>query len=177
MSFLQKMKSLPHTVAVGSAHLGPENYPAPIYNRGPLGFLINKGEKWGGSFFWGFAKGYWREKTVVRGIPLDLLVGGALTVLSAGLTIATRGKSRLAPHLDALGDSGVMSFWNSWGAAWGTKKSGRQVFILDEGKAPPSPLPPGLHREQAVLGEIPPIQGEHSVLSDEDIMKWTAPRQ
>lgn len=161
-SFLVRMKS-------GSRHLQAEPRPG-------LGhFLVGRGERYAGAALFGALKGYYREKTLIGGkVPLDALAGVGLTLLSAGLTIAagSRGhRSGLASHTLALGDAGVMSWLNSKATAWGTKKSGRQVYVLDAGAKPPGALPPGMTQ----VAGLPPMVGG-AYLSADEIQHYTSSR-
>ena len=124
---------------------------APLqHGRGGLSFLMSKGERYAFAGGFGFVKGYYREKSLIRGwLPTDLAVGVGATLLGAIAQVVSRGGVRpglvasLAPHLDSLGDAGVMSWANSIGAAWGAKKSGRQVLVLNEGAKAPAQIPAG----------------------------------
>lgn len=161
-SFLQRMKS-------GSHHL--QDQP-----RAGLGhFVVGRVERYAGAGLFGALKGYYREKTLIGGkIPLDALAGGLATALSAGLMIMAGSKGRrsqLAPHMLALGDAGLMSWINSKATAWGTKQSGRQVYVLDAGAKPPGNLPAGMTQ----VAGLPPMVGG-AYLSADEIQHYTAGR-
>jgi hypothetical protein len=145
------------------------------HRRGPVPYLVHKGERYLSSFAFGAAKGYYRERTLLGGrVPLDLAVGGTLTLGAALLNIyaGMHGRrSTLAEHLDPVGDSGVTSWINSMGAAWGAKKSGRQVLVLNAGATAPAQLPAGFTR----VAGIPQHLGG-AFLSDEQIANYNAGR-
>lgn len=161
MDILGKIKAVPRTVRAG--------LPALQYGRGGWSYLVNKGERYVGAAVFGAAKGLWREKAGfhVRGhfIPYDIAVGTGLTLIGAGLTVASQGRSRLASHLDAVGDAGVMSFIGSVAAAWGAKTAGREVYVLDKGAKPQ--IPAGLSKQTWLAG-LPLAEGG-ACLTDEDI--------
>lgn len=134
-------------------------------------YAIDKGERYGGALLFGFLKGYYREKAMIKGIPVDALAGGALLIGGAVLAMVSKGRSGLLPHMNALGDAGVSSWLNSIGAAWGAKKSGRQVYVLNKGATAPAALPAGM----TAVGEIPQA-AMGSVLSPADIANYTESR-
>ncbi len=158
-------------------HVG--NYPwlvrrdySGLSGAGPLGFVVDKGERYAGALAFGAAKGYYRERFVWKGYGGDLWLGASLTLGSALLQIFSGGRSQIAPHAERLGDAGVMSYLNSIGAAWGNKKAGRIVQVLEGGR--PSPA---LSSAAAapVLGAIPPAMGG-AVLTADEIARYSAPR-
>jgi hypothetical protein len=115
-------------------------------------------------------------------VPVDALAGGGLTIASALLQLYSNGRSPLASHLGAVGDSGMTSWINSVFAAWGAKKSGRTVYVLDAGaKAPPLPAgmrqPPTSVTGDELVGEIPAAAVGTAFLSAEDIAQYRAPRK
>src|SRR5579871_259834 len=147
MSFLAKLK-----------------YAAPaVHHRyGLSGYLIGKGEKYAGAALFGYLKGYYREKTLVNGVPVDLLAGVALTAGSVLSQAMSGGRSKYACHMDSLGDAGLMSYFNSLGAVYGTKKSGRQVVVgPSTAKAPPGFNP------TTVMGSLPQAVGGAFLTPDE----------
>ena len=145
-----------------------------IDGHGPLGFVVDKGERYGAAFGFGALKGYYREKFVKRGVGLDLWIGGALTLLSAALSMLSGGRSSIAPHIERIGDAGVSSYLNSMGAAWGTRKSGREVYVLSAGSPRPAQLPAGMSK--SVIGEIPPIPSGAAYLTPDEIAFFSGPR-
>ena len=162
MSFYAKMKR-------GSgAMLATRSGVPGVANNGVAGFLVDKGERYAGASLFGFLKGYYRDKAMVRGIPVDVLAGGALTVVGAILSGLSGGTSQLAPHLNRFGDAGVMSYLNSRLAGYGMKKAGRSVYVLD-GTAPGA-LPAGMKKVD-MLGAIPAAMGG-AYLSADEIAKY-----
>jgi hypothetical protein len=139
---------------------------------GVQGYIVDKGERYAGAAAFGFIKGYYREKAMIRGIPVDLLAGLGLTLGSLVLNIGSRGMSGLAPHLNAVGDAGVMSYLGSMGASWGAKKSGRTVYVLNPGAKVPV-IPPGL----TAVGALPQaVAGAGAFLTPDQIAHYSAQR-
>ena len=164
MSVLDKFKS----VAKNETAILATNGSGSGFDGNTIkGFAVDKAERYGAAFAYGYAKGYYREKFVWRNVGLDLWSGAALTLLSAGLQAASGGQSALAQHAGRVGDSGVQSYLNSIGASWGAKKAGRQVVVMPAGSALPPGAPP------AVLGELPQATGG-SFLTPEEISKFSA---
>ncbi len=155
-NFLQKMKS-------AAPHIAERR---PSY----MNLAVDKGERYLSSFGFGFIKGYYRERAAFKGIPVDALVGGAALVAAVGVELFSNGRSSLAPHLNAISDSGIQSYLNSIGASMGAKKSGRKVYVLDAGAKAPGQLPAGLHE---VLGAS---DGVGAFLSPEEVSNYSARR-
>jgi hypothetical protein len=160
----------------------PHLHESPIEQRSPTtptkaltGFVVERAERYGASYLFGYIKGRYRERAMWRGCGIDLWAGGLLTLTSAWLEIASSGRSLLAPHLIAVGDAGVQSFFNSIGAAHGGKASGRPVYAMNEG-APKVAIPAGMSQvPDTVLGAIGPMpQGAY--LSAEELANASAPR-
>lgn len=122
---------------------------------------VDKVERYGASAVFGFLKGS-GKRYLYKNIPMDAGVGGLLTLLGAYLQIKSHGRSAIAPHLNAVGDAGVMSYFNSMGAAWGAKKSGRKVYVLEAGAKAPAGLKP-----VDVMGEIPQMVSGAFLSADE----------
>ena len=163
MSFLARMK-------MGSQFMSGR------HSRGVTGTLVNKGERYASSAAFGFIKGYYRERSLIGGvIPVDLLAGAVCTLASAGLEIWSQGQSNIAPHLGAIGDSGMTSYFNSLGAAWGAKMSKRTVYVLNEGAAAPAALAGMQTPPASVLGELPQAVGG-AYLSAEEIAHFASQR-
>lgn len=160
-----------------AAFLDRVSYGSQALDRGHglVNTLVNKGERYGAALGFGFLKGYYREKMLIGGkVPADLAVGVVATLAGAGLDIFTMGRSGLSSHLHAVGDTGVQSYLNSIGAAWGAKKSGRTVYVLDEGAKAPAQLPAGMAATQ-VVGAIPQAVGG-AYLSPEEIAHFSVQR-
>lgn len=135
--------------------------------RGFAGYVIDKTERWGGAAGFGYMKGYYREKASFHGQPLDKLIGFGLVAAAAGLEVWTGGRSKLAPHLNAVGDAGVMSWLGSKFTGMGGRHSGRTAYVLDAGAVPPKNLPAGLRE---VVGMDDPIGGG-AYLSADQVLK------
>jgi hypothetical protein len=135
-------------------------------------YLVDKGERYAGAATFGYVKGYYRDKAYIKGLPPDLLAGAILTLGAVIAEAATGGRSKIAPHLNALGDAGMMSWVASKAAAYGVKQSGRTVYVLEAGAKAPSALPPGM-RQTTVLGAQ---TNTGAWLSDADIMNFRARR-
>lgn len=174
MSFVNRLK-------LGSSYLGPQAPltsqalavrareaitgeavpPVPMYNRGALGWVINKGERVGTALALGFAKGAWREKTLWGGRPMEMWLGLGLTGAAAALKIQSMGTSRLAPHIEAIGDTALVGWLQGVGVNWGTDYAAS--------KGAPKPIP--AHK---VAGDLP-VEGT-KFLTPDQVAHWTAPR-
>jgi hypothetical protein len=154
-NFMSKMQSIPNA----------------LDRKGLGGYAVDKAERYAAAAGFGFIKGYYREQAAIKGVPADLLAGILLTGGAAALEMFGKGRSGLAPHLNAVGDAGLMSYLGSMGAAMGAKKSGRQVYVLNAGAAKPAALPAGMtavgHLPQAVSG---------AYLSADEIARFSASR-
>lgn len=129
------------------------------------GYGVDKAIRYGSAWGFGYVKGFYREKAMVRGVPVDAIAGVGSTIL--GLLVG--GKT--GAYLNSLGDSGISSWLGSLGAAYGAKKSGRRVYVLDAGARPPANLPPGL---TAVAGLPQAVGGVF--LTPEEIAQFSAQR-
>ncbi len=145
--------------------------PHAIERHGLKGYAIDKAERYAAAAGFGFVKGYYREQAAIKGVPADLLAGIGLTAGAALLEVFGKGHSKLAPHLNAVGDAGMMSYIGSMSAAFGAKKSGRQVYVLNAGAAKPAALPPGL----TAVGALPQAVGG-AYLSADEIARFSASR-
>lgn len=157
MSFLSKMKHLPRNLMLHGT--------AP--QHGVKGVLVDKGERYGAAFAFGYAKGYYGDAFVWKGHGIDMWAGVG-SIVAAGV-LHSLGKSRLASHLERVGDAGVMSALGSLGAAMGLKKAGRSVAVLSAGKNRTN------LRGVDILGEIPAAQSG-SYLSADDIARFAQRR-
>jgi hypothetical protein len=171
-SFLARMN-------YGTNHLGPQrsalavNEPSML-NRGPVGFMVNKGEKLAAGYLLGYAKGKYRDKLLVWGQPAEMLGGVALTALAAIFKIhaGSRGvESTLAPHIESFGDAALITWMNGLGSVAGHKSAGRKMIELPAG-ADTSKLPAGATVVSGLSDKIKPGR----FLSDDEISHWTAPR-
>lgn len=163
MNFLQKIKTAPYFMLPNRAGYG-------VTGHGALGFAVDKAERYAAAYGFGVAKGYYREKMLWRGLGADLWLGAGFTLGSAVLLALSNGTSTIAPHLDRLGDAGIMSYLNSMGAAWGNKKAGRTVQVLQGGRALPS-----LPTSSGVIGAIPQAMGG-SYLTAEELAHFSEKR-
>lgn len=162
VAFVTKQAAAPSYVpGTSESGIGVGGLTLPAVAR----FAFTKAERYGASFAFGAAKGYYGPRFKRRGYGLDLWIGGGLTLLSAVLQIFTGGFSRLAPHLERVGDAGVQSYVNSWATGWGIARSGRPIVAQ---------LPQ--LRGESVLGEIPPIGKGASFLTAEEFARASAPR-
>jgi len=140
---------------------------APQHNW--KGSLIDKSERYGAALAFGVAKGYYGPKFIWKGLPADAWIGATLTLISSAMKAMTNGRSEVALHVERVGDAGVMSAFNSFGAAWGMQKAGRSVAVLA----------PGKHfvvgSGQQVIGAIGPAPAG-PYLSDAEIAHFAGPR-
>jgi len=147
------------------------NLPHVGDRKGVVGYAVDKVERYGASYGFGFIKGYYREKAAFRGVPFELLAGGLAVAGAAILEATSTGRSSLAPHLNAIGDAGLQSYLNSLGASLGAKKSGRKVYVLDAGAKAPGAFP-GMRE---VVGAIPEAVGG-AYLSPDQIARFSQAR-
>lgn len=158
-SFMRKMAQVPHNLPHGTA---PRGFMK--------GFVVDKAERYGAAFLYGAAKGYYGERFLWRGHGLDAWTGAGALLASSVLTVFSGGRSKLAPHLERIGDAGVMSALGSVGAAWGLSKAGRSVAVLSPGKNAGAGA--GLPGKRAVVGAIPPA-ARGPYLSREDMLNFS----
>lgn len=140
--------------------------------KGVTGYVTDKVERYAAAAGFGYIKGAYREQAAYRGVPVDLLAGAAATLGAVVLEAIGSGRSSLAPHLNAVGDAGIMSYLGSMGAAYGAKSSGRTIYVLDKGAKKPSALPAGL----SAVGAIPQADGLGAYLTPEQILKYSGQR-
>lgn len=143
MSFLARMKNV---------YKNPPHGTAP---RSFKGFLVDKGERLGGSFALGYAKGKLGEKFIWRGHGYDLWGG-----LGAYLAAALVG-GRAASHLERFGDVGVQGALMSLGASYGAQSAGRLVQVVSPGKNVRAMGP-----KTTALGYIAPAMGGAALDAD-----------
>lgn len=163
-SIIQKFKT-------GVKHLGPEApHPAAAsFNRGPLGFALNKSIRYGSALGLGFLKGAYREKMLWGPLPAEAWLGIGATGAAALLSIFTGGSSKIAPSVDAVGDTAMVMWLGSKGNVWGHKFSGRKVLV--SGPNAPAAIPAGY----TTVGELPQADPGRYLKPDE-VMQWTKPR-
>lgn len=159
MKIISRLKAIPRHLPTGT---GPRNF---------TGFLVDKGERYGAAAAFGFAKGYYGERFLFKGHGLDLWLGAGLTLAAAGLQAFSGGRSQLADHVERVGDAGMMSALGSLGAAFGAKKSGRQVAVISPGQN----ALPASRVSGDVVGAIPPAVGG-AYLSADDIARFASRR-
>jgi hypothetical protein len=157
MSFLSKFKKIPHNLPVGTA------------KHGVGGFLVDKGERYGAAYAFGWVKGHYRERAMVRGLPVDLVAGAGLLAGSVLLNLFSGGRSHLADHAERFGDAGLMSYLNTMGTAKGASMAGRTVMALPGAKAGAG-LPGA--RQQQVVGMVPPVAPGASFLSASQVRSY-----
>lgn len=135
-------------VKSAGAALHPRNWPSGTSkHRGFKGFAIDKGQRavFAGAF--GYAKGYYGEKFIWKGHGADLWLGVGAFLLSSFFNTYSSGSSSIAKTLERVGDAGVMSAANSYGAAMGLEKSGNKVAVITEPGM-------GLSRRHQISGDI-----------------------
>ena len=164
MSWMTKMKSHMKT-----------HVPQIDNRRGGLsGLVIDKGERYAAAAAFGAIKGYYRERAQFsiagHSIPVDAAAGVGLTLIASVLQVWSGGRSKAACHLNAVGDAGVMSWLGSMGAAWGTQKAGRHVYVTDAGSNPK--IPAGM---KEIVGALPQAVGG-TYLNADEIAAYSAQR-
>lgn len=130
-------------------------------------YVVDKGERYLTAGVIGYVKGMYREKSYVKGMDPSFLLGLGATSLAVILEAFSNGRSSLAPHLNAVGDTGMTLWIASKAAGYATRKSGRSVYVKEAG-AKPSALPPGM-RETTVLGHQ---TSSGAWLSEEEILNF-----
>lgn len=166
MSFLDKLKDgvTNKTTVVSVSDTSNHGF----HGASLVGFLGDRVERAAFAGGFGFIKGRFREKSLIGGkVPVDILAGGLLTLVAAGLNIASDGRSVLAKHAERVGDAGVMSFFNSLGASWGASSANYQVAVLPKTAQLPAGSAP------MVLGALPQATGG-AYLTAEEIAKYSA---
>ena len=139
MSLANKFASLQRKLPTGTAQSGLK------------GFLTDKGERYAAAYGFGFAKTYFGDRFLIAGHGADLWLGALATLLS------TFAPAKYAPHLERVGDAGMMSALNSLGAAMGVEKSGKQV-VVKQGKKTVT--------AGDAIGMIPPAMGGTELTAD-----------
>ena len=146
--------------------------PHGTAGRNLMGVAVDKGERYGAAMAYGYAKGYYHDRFLWRGHGLDLWSGIGFTAGSVLLNVFSGGRSRLADHLERVGDAGIMSALGSIGTTLGARKAGRVVQVLSPGKNAGMGLPGA---KKSILGHIAPAMGG-SYLSPDDIARYAESR-
>ncbi len=113
-----------------------------------IGGIVDMAERYGGQAAFGFIHGMYKEKAEIKGIPVDILAGILLKGSAIALDMYGHGRSKAAPHLNALGDAGIGSFFHSLGTGLGHHMSGDQ--------APAQAALPAAKKPATISGAIPP---------------------
>lgn len=151
----------------------PANLPHGTAPRGIKGVLVDKGERYGAAYALAFSKTYFGNKFIFQGQGADLWIGvlSMLGVVAANVGIGGSTLSRLAPHLERIGDAGIISAVSSLGAQYGMKKAGLQANLL--------PASPGgkkaIKGDDDILGMVPGSDAS-AFLSDSQMMNFSGPR-
>lgn len=161
-TIMNRVKSVPRHLPTGTA----------LHHGSTMSVLkatvVDKGERYGAAAAFGAAKGYYGEKFIWKGHGADLWIGGAALALSVGLEVFAGGRSKIAPHIERIGDAGMMSAISSLATAWGMGKAGRSVAITSPGKNAKLP------GRQVVGGIAPAAPGAY--LSANDIANFAQRR-
>lgn len=112
MSFLSRMKSGTGKLACG---------------RGGMAYLVDAAERYGGVTAFGYIHGKYGDGAEVKGVPVDLGAGIALKAAGLALDIFGSGRSKLSPHLNALGDAGISAFLHTVGVGMGSGSGGGHI--------------------------------------------------
>lgn len=137
------------------------NLPTGISNKhGIKGFVFDKGERVLMGAALGYAKGYYYDKLVFKGIGIEAIVG-----VVGSLAAAIFPHGALSRHLEIAGDAGLTAYAYSMGASYGADHAGRGVVSTKT-------LPTG---KKAVVGMIPPRRGGAFLTADE-MANISAPR-
>lgn len=165
MSFMTRMKH-------ATDHMLAARSPSGVNGRNLTGFVVDKAERYGASLGFGYLKGAYQEKMIWWGIGADVWLGGALTLGSVVMQAMSGGNSKVAPHLERVGDAGLQAAIHEYGVKMGMQKSGRVVAVLAEGGAGGKKKIAGYDH---VLGMIPPAMGG-AYLSAEEIAHFASKR-
>lgn len=165
MSLISKFKQAPNRMLTTRTGRGADGV-------GFAGFLVDKGERYGGSIAVGYLKARYRERFSWRGVGGDTILGVTGLVLGGVLNILSNGQSALAPHLERLGDVGLQAYALQKGAEWGADHAGYATKVVHQGAGPARQLSP-----QQVVGAIPAAKGGTVFLSDQDIANALAARR
>lgn len=136
--------------------------------QGAGGFIMDKTERYVGSYLFGRLSQK-PELRTVWGIPTDAFVGGLLTLAGAAFAWhagRNGGQSLLAPHLNAVGDAGMMGFAYAYGAGHEAQKA-----------SAPAKSPPAMEKVKGahMLGAIDPAVGG-AYLTDAELQRYRRPR-
>jgi hypothetical protein len=172
MSVFEKIKSVPYNLPHGTAPVNrfDRSHEAGTVRKSLTGVLVDKGERYGAAWAFGALKGYYADRFMYRGMGYDFWAGIAGLATATLLQTVAGGNSKVALHLERLGDAGLSSYLNSMGAHWGMTKAGRDAKLL-----PPSggKKPPAIRGD--ILGMIPPAMGG-SYLNADDIARYSSAR-
>jgi hypothetical protein len=128
-----------------------------------MGNVVTTAEISGASYLAGYVQAAYPDKAHIKGAPLDVALGTTLKIVSLVLT-GTGKAHNLRPHLDAVGNGFLASYFASLGTNSGYAKTGRTRAVLPAG-ADRSKLPAGT----TVLG-VDQKAPAGDVLSMQDIM-------
>jgi hypothetical protein len=106
-----------------------------------MGNIVTTAEISGASYLAGYVQSAYSDKAHIKGAPLDVVAGTVLKLVSLGLT-GTGSARQLRPHLDAIGNGFLASYFASLGCGYGYTKTGRTRVVLPAG-ADRSKLPAG----------------------------------
>jgi len=105
----------------------------------------------GASYGFGYLQNRWRQYASVRGVPVDLLAGVALKVVSLGSHLLGVGEA-MASHANNVANAGIGSFFHTLGAGHGGQHAGVTRVLTDKEGAKKIK---GLIPNATILGAIP----------------------
>lgn len=95
--------------------------------------VIETAEVMGAGYGLGYLQGRYRERSMVMGVPVDLLAGVAGKGLAIAATAFGGSKgAKLAPHLNNIGVAGLVSYAHTHGVGAGSKKAGVKRLLVQE---------------------------------------------
>src|SRR6266702_270088 len=113
--------------------------------------VVPTAEKMGAIAAFGYVTNKYREKVTFYGGHGDLLAGFVLKAAAVAGAVMGKG-GNLLPHLNNVGDAGLMAWAHAIGSGWGAQSSGVKRLLIKESdlKKAKAALP-----DATVLGEIP----------------------
>jgi hypothetical protein len=159
MAIMTKVKKLAHELPHGTAP------------RGFKGALVDKGERYGAAAAFAYSKTRYGSKFIWGGHGADLWLGiGGLAAAALSVAFGGRGISRLAPHLERLGDAGMISAISSLAAQQGMQHAGLQANLL-----PATPGKRAIKGDDDILGMVPGGKAG-AFLTDDQMLNFSSPR-
>jgi hypothetical protein len=144
--------------------------PAIVAQKGDYKtFVVDKVTRYGATAGFSYVKGRYREKALIKGQPVDLVLGSGAMGLAVVSELLLGGLG--SSTLNRIGDAGLQSYIGSRFTALGHKHAGRKLYVSEPGANPA--LPAGL-KQVDVLGEHDAMGGVF--LSDAEVQRFASAR-